>query len=153
MPQNCASCKVYFKDNRFSLLLSLFVDLDERLRCITEIREAVEIAYSSEYPMFLQHLMPAFEFILETVKPSFMDDKVHKLRNTILETISRLPMNEQLKQYSFDLHKRILATFQEDNEDNALIALKPCRSARTFMTFEKEASVYSTADDVPELPR
>ena len=47
-----------------------------------------------------------------------------KLRHTVLETIQRLPQHEMVKDYADQLMKSMMTVLQNDNEENAVTALK-----------------------------
>jgi transformation/transcription domain-associated protein len=99
-------------------------DLDEKLKIVNEIRDYIEITFTAEYQGFLQHLMPSFLHVLQVLRPVNVDDKVHRIRNTILEILSRLPMTDVFRPYGSEVLSHVLRIVNEDNEDNALIALR-----------------------------
>ena len=104
----------------------LGTDLDDALAAATELREGIEIVHTTEFPLMLSALLPAFSTIL-THKTKPNPDTLstqHKLRNTILEIISRMPSNEVLRPHAPHLVAVALDILNRDYEDNALLASK-----------------------------
>ena len=104
----------------------LGTDLEDALLAATELREGIEIVHTTEFPLMLSALLPAFSTILtHKTKPS--PDTLstqHKLRNTILEIISRMPSNEVLRPHAPHLVAVALDILNRDYEENALLASK-----------------------------
>lgn len=101
-------------------------DLEEALAAAMELREGIEIVHTTEFPLLLSALLPAFSTIL-TNKTSPTPDTTstqHKLRNTILELLSRMPSNEVLRPHAPHLVAVALDVLNRDYEDNALLATK-----------------------------
>lgn len=103
---------------------SIPVGTTEKLQLATELRDSIEIVHTSEYLNFLKAFFPAFRRVLAGTKPQFKDGDEHKLRNTVLEILNRLPHNEVIRPFSHDLMKICLGTLEADNEDNAMISLR-----------------------------
>jgi transformation/transcription domain-associated protein len=104
----------------------LGTDLDDALAAATELREGIEIVHTTEFPLMLSALLPAFSTIL-TNKTKPNPDTLstqHKLRNTILEIISRMPSNEVLRPHAPHLVAVALDILNRDYEENALLASK-----------------------------
>jgi transformation/transcription domain-associated protein len=59
-----------------------------------EIRDGIEIVHSSEYINFLKHFFPAFAELLSNTPLASEDGPAHRLRNVVLEVLSRMPQNE-----------------------------------------------------------
>ncbi|KAJ3211873.1 hypothetical protein HDU67_004198 [Dinochytrium kinnereticum] len=74
------------------------IDVEIKVKIVSELRDSIEIVQSLEYP--------------------------RKLRNIILEIIHRFPFNDVLKPYSPDLISLLLQILRNDNEENAVICLK-----------------------------
>jgi len=68
--------------------------------------------------------MPAFLAVLNAVPPHFVDSKQHRLRNTILEILSRLPTTDVFKPYAANVHHMVLNLIPQDNEDNVIVCLR-----------------------------
>ena len=66
----------------------------ERLALAVEIRDGIEIVHSSEYINFLKHFFPAFAELLNSTPLASEDGPAHRLRNVVLEVLSRMPQNE-----------------------------------------------------------
>lgn len=101
-------------------------DLDDALAAATELREGMEIVHTTEFPLLLSALLPAFSTIL-THRTSPTQDTTttqHKLRNTILELLSRMPSNEVLRPHASHLVAVALDVLKRDYEENALLASK-----------------------------
>lgn len=96
----------------------------ERLQLATEVRDAIEIVNTSEYPKFLAAYLPAFQKVLESVPPQAEDSPEHKLRNVVLEMLNRLPHNEILRPHDKLLLRLTMDALRAENEDNALICLR-----------------------------
>ena len=105
-------------------MLVVHADTKERFKLATEVRDAIEIVNTSEYPKFLAAYLPAFQKVLETVPPQLADTPEHKLRNVVLEILNRLPHNEILRPHDKLLLRLALDALKTENEDNALICLR-----------------------------
>lgn len=105
--------------------VSISGDVEERLKLATEIRDNIEIVHTPEYANFLKYLFPVFYNILRQGQAQVGDaGPQHKLRNVILEILSRLPNNEQLKSVVSNLLKLAMYLLEMENEENALICLR-----------------------------
>jgi transformation/transcription domain-associated protein len=102
----------------------LGTDMKDALLAATELREGIEIVHTTEFPLMLSALLPAFSSILaHRTSPSPDTSTVeHKLRNVVLEIISRLPSNEVLRPHAPHLVAVALDILNRDFEDNALLA-------------------------------
>lgn len=90
-----------------------------------EVRDSLEIAHTSEYLNFLKCYFRAFSLILtQMTKPQTTENVEHKLRNVVVEILNRLPHSEVLRPFVQDLLKVSLQVLTQDNEDNALIAIR-----------------------------
>eukprot|EP00961_Rhodomonas_salina_P252839 3417497-Rhodomonas_salina.1 len=108
----------------------------DRLQLAQEIRESIEIVQTSEYGNFLQHFIKAFNTYLRGV--SAADSPYHvppgerfqtespsyKTRSVLLEILNRVPTTEVLKPFAPDLLKLCMHLLENDDEDNAVIALR-----------------------------
>ncbi len=99
-------------------------DLQDALDAATELREGIEIVHTVEFPLLLSALLPAFSTILaHRTNPSPDTSTVeHKLRNVVLEIISRMPSNEILRPHASHLVAVALDILKRDYEENALLA-------------------------------
>lgn len=99
-------------------------DLNDALSAATELREGIEIVHTFEFPLLLSALLPAFSTILaHRTSPSPDTSTVeHKLRNVVLEIISRMPTNEILRPHAPHLVAVALDILNRDYEENALLA-------------------------------
>jgi transformation/transcription domain-associated protein len=99
-------------------------DLKDALEAATELREGIEIVHTVEFPLLLSALLPAFSTILaHRTSPSPDTSTVeHKLRNVVLEIISRMPSNEILRPHAPHLVAVALDILNRDYEENALLA-------------------------------
>ena len=89
------------------------------------MRDCIEIAHTSEYKKFLHFYFPAFEHVLrQRTKPQFAATKENKLRNSIVEILHRLPQNQTLKEHVEKLLLLCTDVLKNDNELNALVALR-----------------------------
>ena len=72
--------------------------MKERLQLAVEVRDAIEVVNSSsEYPKFIAAFMPALTAVLESTPAQLSDGPEHKLRNTTLEILNRMPHTEALE--------------------------------------------------------
>jgi transformation/transcription domain-associated protein len=112
----------------FSQIQSALVStssVNEIAKIIGELRDRVEIVHSSEFSNFLHYLFPPLRDILSSrISPQLVENEENKIRLGILEILNKFPTNEVLKPYVFELMTIALKVFVEDNEDNAIIALK-----------------------------
>ena len=102
----------------------LSTDLNEALKATMELRENIEIVHSTEFPLMLSALLPAFSSVLaHRTRPSPDVTSVeHKLRNTILDIISKMPSNEVLRPHAPHLVALAMDILNRDYEENALLA-------------------------------
>lgn len=90
-----------------------------------EVRDNLEIAHTSEYLNFLRHYFRAFSILLTQITTPQMTESVEqKVRNVVIEILNRLPHSEVLRPFVQDLLKLSLQVITQDNEDNALIAIR-----------------------------
>jgi len=99
-------------------------DPADALEAANELREGIEIVHTVEFPLMLSTLLPAFTNILaHRTNPSPDVSSIeHKLRNVILEIISRMPSNEILRPHAPHLVVVALDILNRDYEENALLA-------------------------------
>lgn len=99
--------------------------IDEKSKVASDAREVIEVVYTQEYPKYLRCFFKPFCEVLRSTTPQFSDNSEHKLRNTILDILHRLPQTDLLKPHVPELfevlHTRVLAV---DNQENGLIAIK-----------------------------
>ena len=98
-------------------------------KIITSLRERIEIVHTQEYSNFLKYLFPAFKAILlSRVQPqvsrSNYDAKKDKIRNGVLDILTRLPMNNVWMQYADKIMDLAMIVLIKDNESNALVCIK-----------------------------
>lgn len=92
---------------------------------MTEIKERIEIVQTPEYAPFLSHLFPALrDLVVLKISPQFEDNDENKIRHTVLEIFNRLPSTEVLRQLVVELVAISMKVVTDDNEDNAVLALK-----------------------------
>ena len=122
---------VHEKSNisQFEQLTSALTDgtlsLQDRLSSAVEVRDMLELIQSAQNARLLGQLVEACGQVLHTVRPVFSADSAeHRLRNTLLEIIQRLPFTDSLKQYAAPLLGIVMDVLQNDNEENATICLR-----------------------------
>jgi hypothetical protein len=92
---------------------------------VNEIKDRIDIVHTPDFVNFTNHIFPVLrEIILSRVSPQMEDNEENKIRHTVLEICSRFPTTETLRTIVMDLMNISLRVLQEDNEDNAIIALK-----------------------------
>ena len=94
------------------------------MKLANELRDGLEIVFTGEYANYLQAFFKPFCEILRTIPPQLSDSPEHKLRNTVLDILSRLPQNDAFKAYVTETCDVCMAAMQTDNQDNAAIAVK-----------------------------
>eukprot|EP01098_Paradermamoeba_levis_P000327 TRINITY_DN10338_c0_g1_i1.p1 TRINITY_DN10338_c0_g1~~TRINITY_DN10338_c0_g1_i1.p1 ORF type:complete len:295 (+),score=52.77 TRINITY_DN10338_c0_g1_i1:321-1205(+) len=95
-----------------------------KLQAATEIRESLEIIHPNDYPAFFNTLFPVFYNFLNQGTPQFEDGPEQKLRNIVLEILSRLHNNELLRPYASNLLKSCMLLLDTENEENAVVCLR-----------------------------
>ncbi|PNH02856.1 putative transcription-associated protein 1 [Tetrabaena socialis] len=98
--------------------------VEERVKVAAELKEGIEIVLTPEYTSFLSTFFKPFCDILRTVPPQPSDTPEHKLRNTVLDILTRLPQNEAIRGHITELYDVCLNVTQTDNQDNGLPAIK-----------------------------
>ena len=99
--------------------------MKERLQLAVEVRDAIEVVNSSsEYPKFIAAFMPALTAVLESTPAQLSDGPEHKLRNTTLEILNRMPHTEALRPFDKQVLKLAMDALKAENEENALICLR-----------------------------
>jgi transformation/transcription domain-associated protein len=89
------------------------------------VRDAIEVVNSSsEYPKFIAAFMPALTAVLETTPAQLSDGPEHKLRNTTLEVLNRMPHTEALRPFDKQVLKLAMDALKAENEENALVCLR-----------------------------
>jgi hypothetical protein len=78
-------------------LFNCCVDPNVKLQLVSEIRDNMEIVNTGEYGLYLKYLFPVFYNTLRQGNPQLTDGPEQKIRNILLEVLSRLPTTELLK--------------------------------------------------------
>lgn len=102
----------------------LMGDLQDALAAVKELREKIEIVHSSEFPLMISALLPALSSIL-TSRTNVSPDTTsidHRLRNAVLDFMSKFPPNDTLRPHAPHLVAFGIDTLKRDYEDNALLA-------------------------------
>ncbi|KAL3525275.1 hypothetical protein ACH5RR_013647 [Cinchona calisaya] len=99
--------------------------IQTRLQMALEVKDSLEITHTGEYLNFLKCYFRAFSVILYRItKPQFTDNPEHKLRNIVVEILSRLPHSEVLRPFVQELLKVAMHVLTNDNEENGLICIR-----------------------------
>eukprot|EP00798_Chlamydomonas_sp_ICE-L_P011537 gene11537-34249_t len=98
--------------------------VEERITCANELREGLEVVFTQDYCNYLQAFFKPFCEVLRNVPPQLTDSPQHKLRNIVLDIISRLPQTDVFRPYVQETSDICMAVMQTDNQDNAIIAIK-----------------------------
>ncbi|KAH3761988.1 transformation/transcription domain-associated protein [Pelomyxa schiedti] len=98
-------------------------DISKKLKLVVELRENLDIMHTLEYTNFLVYVFPVLYNELRGIEPQKADGPEHKLRNTILEIIKRLPCTDQLKTNVPHLMKLAMYLLEVESEDNVIICL------------------------------
>ncbi|KAM3383848.1 hypothetical protein ACQJBY_008479 [Aegilops geniculata] len=106
-------------------LLEADLPVQVRLQLVMEVRDSLEMTHTPDYLNFLRCYFRAFSAILSTyTSPQATENAEHKLRNVVIEILNRLPHSEVLRPFVQDLLKLSLRVLTQDNEDNALLAIR-----------------------------
>ena len=129
----------------------------DRLALVTEVRDAIEVVNTSEYPKFLSAFLPAFGAVLDAVPAQTEDNVEHKVRKTVLEMLNKLPHNEHLRPHDKTVLAMATKALRAENEENALVCLRVIfdlhRNFRPSLEFEVEPflefvrSVYENVEE------
>lgn len=94
-------------------------------KIIAEVRERIDIVHTHEFANFLHHLFPILrDLVLVKTSPQLEDNAENKVRHSLLEIFNKFPNNETLKPYVYEIMILSLKVLADDNEENAIIALK-----------------------------
>jgi transformation/transcription domain-associated protein len=94
-------------------------------KLIEEVRDRLEIVHTADFANFLNCMFPILRDLLVTkISPQFEDNDENRVRLCLLEMFHKFPNNEALKPYVYEIMVLSLKVLAEDNEDNAIIALK-----------------------------
>ncbi|CCF50080.1 hypothetical protein NDA11_006772 [Ustilago hordei] len=100
-------------------------DVKAKLAIAFDLKELLDLFQNFDYALFLKHVVPAFVSLLESAPCSFTAEAPEqRLRHIVLETTHRLPQQEILKPYADPLMTAMLKVLGQDNEENAVLALK-----------------------------
>lgn len=106
-------------------LLEPDLPVQVRLQLAMEVRDSLEMTHTPDYLNFLRCYFRAFSAILTNyTTPQATENAEHKLRNVVIEILNRLPHSEVLRPFVQDLLKLSLRVLTQDNEDNALLAIR-----------------------------
>jgi hypothetical protein len=113
---------------QFSQMQAAFnaaVTVTEVSKLIGEVRDRLEIVHTSEFANFMHHLFPILrDLIVIKTSPQFEDNAENRVRHSLLEIFNKFPNNETLKPYVYEIMILSLKVLADDNEENAIIALK-----------------------------
>jgi transformation/transcription domain-associated protein len=96
-------------------------------KLMEEVRDRLEIMQTSvsDFANFLNYMFPILrDLIVTKISPQFEDNEENRVRHCLLEIFNKFPNNEALKPYVYEIMVLSLKVLAEDNEDNAIIALK-----------------------------
>lgn len=93
---------------------------------LSELLDTIEqFSGATEYEYFLKNLVPIFLKELEDVPISYISTSPEqKLRNSTLEIIHRLIMNETFQPFSEQILDALTKILVEENEDNGVLCMK-----------------------------
>ncbi|CEP62323.1 histone acetyltransferase TRA1 LALA0_S05e03004g [Lachancea lanzarotensis] len=96
------------------------------LAAVSELCDVIDpIGSSADYEQFLKTVMGVLlERLQQTPISLDSTSSQHKLRNSILEVVSRCNMNETFEPYALANLEIMLTILQEDNEENGVLAMK-----------------------------
>ena len=96
------------------------------LQAAKDIRERIDAIPPSQTPAVLVKMIPAFTSVLSrTTRPNpDTSSNDHRIRNAVLEILSRMPMSEMLRPQAPGVVAAAMEVLAKDYEDNALLASK-----------------------------
>jgi hypothetical protein len=100
-------------------------DLAVGLEAAKELKQKnVEIIHTSEFPLYLSALLPAFASVLahRTRPHDSINSIPHQFRNTVLTILHKFPCNEVLRPHAPYLVAVAMNILTRDYEENALLA-------------------------------
>lgn len=99
---------------------------EERLKAAQEIRDTTleSCATPEGYTTWLQTFFKPCCEVLRSVPAQLEDSAEHRLRNTVLEILTRLQPTEVFKPHVQELFDVGMVVVQSDNQDNAVLAVK-----------------------------
>ena len=97
---------------------------EERLKAAVELKDRISDAVAgSDQSVWAQFVQPCCA-LLRSVPPVLVDNTQHKLRNTCLDILGRVPQAETVKQLVPEVFEVCHSVLNNDNQDNAVAALK-----------------------------
>ncbi|RKP22048.1 hypothetical protein ROZALSC1DRAFT_26560 [Rozella allomycis CSF55] len=104
-------------------------DISSCVNYLTDIRASVDSLIES--PDFVLNFQSVLQSYFAQSVPVFIDNYENKLRHLMLEIMNHLPCNESVKQNVGALAGLCMGVIENDNEENALVAL------RVFVDFQR----------------
>ncbi|CAG9330073.1 unnamed protein product [Blepharisma stoltei] len=111
---------------------------------VNEIKDFLErcVYYANEQPNYLAQLIPELLEVLHKIPPQFNEGAENTARQNILEIVVKCPNLESIRNYYNQLFKIAEEVMNQDNEDNACIAIKLFIDlTRTFKDIVSEAYI------------
>ncbi|KAF8592382.1 hypothetical protein K439DRAFT_1323691 [Ramaria rubella] len=100
-------------------------DMKSKAQAAGELRDAIEVFREGEMSRFLTSVLPAIIDILRAGEPAFRRDAPeHLYRHALVDTLHRLPLNEQLKVHAPTIMALVLHLLRRDNEENGVTCIK-----------------------------
>ena len=107
-----------------------------------DILSRIEIVHTADFPTFLSHLFRPLKDVLARYPVQTERNEVQQLRSSVLDIFSRFPSHsEHLKPYVVELDDACMKVLRNDNEDNAVIAIKIVCDLHKVHKHTLEASV------------
>ncbi|KAM3570888.1 hypothetical protein VYU27_007063 [Nannochloropsis oceanica] len=101
---------------------------EDQVAVLTELRDRViETALATtvtEYPAFLENLLPIFESLIQTVPVQSVENAQHGIRHAIIDMLERLLPSDTLSPHKERLLTLALDVVRKDNEENAVLGAK-----------------------------
>jgi hypothetical protein len=96
---------------------------EDTLKTLNDIRDRIEIVFTSDYEQFLKNLFHNLIDLLEKYPIQTCNNTAHKIRHLVLSIVHRFPCTSALRTYVKELARACLSC-SNDAEENALLALK-----------------------------
>ncbi|KAH8913621.1 hypothetical protein BT69DRAFT_1180576, partial [Atractiella rhizophila] len=98
-------------------------DLQKKLSIASELKDSIDFGQrDQDFPKLVEILLPTFFSLLQNVTITLEPHSTeHRLRNTVLTILSRLPYNDVVRPHYLRLAQLFLDLLKVENEENAVL--------------------------------
>lgn len=126
--------------------------MKSRVQAAGDMRDSIEVFREGEMTRFLTSVLPTIVDILRTGEPAFRKDaQEHLFRHALVDTLHRLPCNEQLKPHAPGVMALMLHLLRNDNEENGVTCTKIIIDLNRSYRISPEDHVIQFIEFVQEL--